>query len=53
MGYLKKQTQFLKGQNERKVNYRKELWPIFAIGHLVKTNPIKAKRIQFRDYEAV
>jgi hypothetical protein len=39
---LKKQSQFLKGQNERKINYKKELWPIFAIGHLVKTNPIKA-----------
>jgi len=38
---LKKQTQFAKGQNERKINYRKELRQINTIGHLVKTNPIK------------
>ena len=31
----------MKGQNERKVNYNKELCKINAIGHLVKTNPIK------------
>jgi hypothetical protein len=40
--YLKKQSQFLEGQNERKVKYRKELWSLIAIGHLVKTNPIQS-----------
>jgi len=39
---LKKQSQFLKGQNERKVNYNKGIREINWIGHLVKTNPNKA-----------
>ena len=39
---LKKQSQFLKGQNERKVNYNKGIREIYWIGHLVKTNPNKA-----------
>jgi len=40
---LKKQTQFLKGQNKHKASYNKELWRISAIGHLVKTNPIQSQ----------
>jgi len=38
--YLKKQTQFSKRSNERKVTFEKELWSFIAIGHLVKTKPI-------------
>jgi hypothetical protein len=33
---LKKQSQFLKGQNWRKVNYKKEIREIHCIGHMVK-----------------
>jgi len=40
---LKKQTQFMKGQNERKVNYNKGIREIYWIGHLVKTNPIQSQ----------
>ena len=40
---LKKQTQFQKSQNERKVNYNKEIRGIYWIGHLVKTNPIQSQ----------
>jgi len=39
---LKKQTQFIKGQNERKVNYDKGIREIYWIGRLVKTKPNKA-----------
>ena len=38
--YLKKQTQFLDGQNKHKVSYNKGIREIYGIGHLVKTNPI-------------
>ena len=40
---LKKQTQFIKGQKECKVNYDKGIREIYAIGHLVKTNPIQSQ----------
>ena len=40
---LKKQTQFQNRQNERKVNYDKGIREIYAIGHLVKTNPIQSQ----------
>jgi len=40
-GDLKKQSQFLKGLNGRKINYNKVLREIYWIGHLVKTNPNK------------
>jgi len=40
---LKKQSQFLKGQNERNVNYNKGIREIYWIGHLVKTNPIQSQ----------
>jgi len=40
---LKKQTQFSKGRNERKVNYNKEIREIYWIGYLVKTNPIQSQ----------
>ena len=46
--YLKKQSQFLKGQNERNTSYNKELYKINAIGHLVKTNPNKANLFVLR-----
>jgi hypothetical protein len=37
---LKKQSQFLEGQNERKDSYKKGIREIKWIGYLVKTNPI-------------
>jgi len=40
---LKKQSQFAKGQNGRKVNYNKGIREIYWIGHLVKTNPIQSQ----------
>jgi len=40
---LKKQTQFQKGQNERKVNYNKEIREKYWIGHIVKTKPIQSQ----------
>jgi len=40
---LKKQTQFYKGQNERKTIYNKRIREIYRIGHLVKTNPIQSQ----------
>jgi hypothetical protein len=49
VGYLKKQSQFSKRQNERKVNYNKGIREIYWIGHLVKTNPIKANLIGAND----
>ena len=40
---MKKQTQFIKGQNERKTIYNKKIQEIYRIGHLVKTNPIQSQ----------
>ena len=40
--YLKKQSQFGGSQNDRKVNYNKEIRGIYWIGYLVKTKPNKA-----------
>ncbi len=40
---MKKQTQFSKGQNERKTIYNREIREIYRIGHLVKTNPIQSQ----------
>jgi len=40
---LKKQTQFYRSGNERKVIYDKGIREIYAIGHLVKTNPIQSQ----------
>ena len=40
---LKKQTQFVNGQNKCIVNYNKEIREIYWIGHLVKTNPIQSQ----------
>ncbi len=40
---LKKQTQFMKGLNKRKVNYDKGIREIYAIGHLDKINPIQSQ----------
>ena len=39
-GYLKKQTQFVERQNERKIIYNKRIREIYWIVHLVKTKPI-------------
>ncbi len=47
MGDLKKQSQFCRSGNEHKVSYNKEIWEIYWIGHLVKTNPIQS---QFKFY---
>ena len=44
---LKKQTQFPKGQNEHKVNYKKGIREINWIGHLVKTKPIQSQMPAF------
>ena len=40
---MKKQTQFAKGQNERKTSDNKGIREINWIGHLVKTNPIQTQ----------
>ena len=42
-GFFAKQTQFMKGWNEHKVNYNKGIREIYWIGHLVKTNPIQSQ----------
>ena len=42
--YLKKQTQFSKGQNERKVNYNKGLWEYGHFRRQGKQSQFKANR---------
>jgi len=41
--FYAKQSQFPEKSNERNIFYNKVLWKKLAIGHLVKTNPNKAK----------
>ena len=40
---LKKQSQFYRSGNGRKVNYNKGIRELYWIGHLVKTNPIQSQ----------